>query len=523
MKRAAAASSSVCIRSLSPLPLRRTSSSTPRSTLAESQPTRRDGDGDGDGNRDPSGVAQEEQVKVSVEQGAMSRRLTEMAEQSLEDNPRRAHKTAEEAGFSDELKRQLEERLLDSKFREDNVAAFTQADLPASAGRATRDIAAAQPWTGTEQDQDSVLRMLVDAHKPFKGNRSTDPRRAIEVKVGRKRPSSGQRLVDARDRSSTYSLSKDDNLSEQERAQIKQELKDRFLPGARPMPASLQGLASLANEKIEDAISRGQFKDLPRGKPLERDYNASSPFLNTTEYFMNKIIQKQDIVPPWIEKQQELTRAVEVFRGRLKNDWKRHAARVISSKGGTLQEQIKTAEKYAAAERQAATSQPPIPRLKRGSIESLATSELEEPGNTNPSPSELLSPSSPPAPIPFRDPTWEQTERSYHTLAIHNLNNLARTYNLLAPTLAKKPYFSLDRELRSCFAETAPQLADEIRERARSPLKPTASGDGGGGVVGSLAAFGAGETRESARVYESQRPHYGFKELVRDWWRGQGG
>ena len=72
-------------------------------------------------------------MEVSAEQGAMSRRLTEMTEQSLEGGTRRARKTVEEAGFSEELKRQLEERLLDARFREDNVTTFAQVNLPVSA------------------------------------------------------------------------------------------------------------------------------------------------------------------------------------------------------------------------------------------------------------------------------------------------------------------------------------------------------------------------------------------------------
>ena len=38
---------------------------------------------------------------------------------------------------------------------------------------------------------------------------------------------------------------------------------------------------------------------------------------------MNKMIQRQDIVPPWIEKQQELVKTANVFRGRLRADWVR--------------------------------------------------------------------------------------------------------------------------------------------------------------------------------------------------------
>src|ERR1700709_650255 len=93
------------------------------------------------------------------------------------------------------------------------------------------------------------------------------------------------------------------------------------------------------------------MQNIPRGKMVERDTRADNPFIDTTEYIMNKMIQRQDIVPPWIEKQQELVKTANVFRARLRNDWKRHAARTIASRGGSLHDQIMVAERYAASER----------------------------------------------------------------------------------------------------------------------------------------------------------------------------
>src|ERR1700709_321668 len=93
------------------------------------------------------------------------------------------------------------------------------------------------------------------------------------------------------------------------------------------------------------------MQNIPRGKMVERDTRADNPFIDTTEYIMNKMIQRQDIVPPWIEKQQELVKAANVFRSRLRYDWKRHAARTIASRGGGLQEQMRIADRYAEAER----------------------------------------------------------------------------------------------------------------------------------------------------------------------------
>lgn len=351
-------------------------------------------------------------------------------------------------------------------------------------------------------------------------------------------------------------------MTDREREQMRKQLKERFTAGARPMPSSVQGLAALANERIEDAIARGQFKNIPRGKGtnIERDYNASSPFLDTTEYFMNKIIQKQDIVPPWIEKQQELVQTAARFRGRLRAEWKRHAARVISSKGGSLQAQIKRAEAYAAAEElsnprakkvealnafdghgklaqltviemptqagdDAASKITVTEELATASTPSLTDTSLtpshtSPPGNpplpSTPSASPPVpSPEPAPAPHPFRDPIWEANERSYHTLAIKDLNNLTRSYNLMAPNLAKKPYFSLDRELRSCFADIAPLIPHAIQERATAPkIKVEIVGHRPGGV---LDKFGG----EKARVWDERKPKYGFKQFWRDLW-GEG-
>ena len=227
-----------------------------------------------------------EQNEREKEQGAMSRRLADLSEESLETSGRSARKAMEEAGFDEDLKRELEDRLASAQFKEQHRSAIAQAEMPASAGKGSRDIAGAQPWTGDESVEDAALRMLVDTHKPLKRPPRIPSARGPPPKVDVARPrnkvSSGARLANARDKTSFYEVMKDPSMSEKEREQMRKELKERFSPGARAAPATIQGLASLANERIEDAIARGQFKNLPRGKKVERDYNASSPFIDTT-------------------------------------------------------------------------------------------------------------------------------------------------------------------------------------------------------------------------------------------------
>ena len=60
----------------------------------------------------------------------MSRRLGELTEQTIEESGARSRKAFDEAGFSEELKRQLEERIEMSNFKSDNAAAFAQVDMP---------------------------------------------------------------------------------------------------------------------------------------------------------------------------------------------------------------------------------------------------------------------------------------------------------------------------------------------------------------------------------------------------------
>ena len=490
----------------------------------------------------------------------MSRRLAEMASDNLETGGRSARKAVEEAGFSEELKARLEEKIASAGFKSDNASAFAQVNIPAGAGRQARDLAAAQPWLGSESVADASNRMLQDAHKPM---RITGTRRGAGIrspgKVDTGRPSNtpktGVRLANARDKTSLYETMKSADMSEEDRAKYRQELKDRFSSHGRVAPASIQGLTSLANERIEDAIARGQFRNLPRGQKIERDHNASNPFLDTTEYFMNKMIQRQDIVPPWIEKQQEVVATSTRFRGQLRSSWRRHVSRSIASRGGSLEDQMKHAralalaesihnpqmkkvEKMNAVNEDGHLSQITLagelkatpandPNLVENEIEILEqilnddgslkapdqrlTVTTDVPGSV---PSEVAKTKEQPLPTvpPFRDSAWEQTERSYHTTAIKELNNITRSYNLMAPAIAQKPYFNLERELNACFAEVAPQIAEAIRERALAPkVKATELvGHRPGSVLNKFS------TSTTVKVYDEIKPQYGFKQFWSD-------
>jgi hypothetical protein len=434
-----------------------------------------------------------------------------MAEDAITSSPRKASQITSENHLSPHLRQELESRIARAEFASTHAQALPTVSLPSTAPKHARDIASSAPWTGTESTEDAVLRMLVDAHKPLRGELARKPSSSSSPTPGNidlrpagsfKPQSTPQRIARAREKSTEYSLGKSEGLSESERAEVRNMFRERFLPEGRAI-TSLNAIASLADEKIEEARARGQFKNLPRGKPLERDHNADSPFLDTTEYFMNRIIQKQDIVPPWIEKQQDLAKAARLFRERLRNGWKRHVVRAIANTGGGLEEQCRRAEEYASGEARLAKIEEIARKTEKGE-ETDATDGDAASGST----------------AVFRDVAWERTELQYHKLAIENLNSITRSYNLMAPELAKKPYFVLEREMKSCFRESAPLIAQEIREQAKMPasrVREFRAGNSG-------ALFEEVGGAEKAAIYDSTQPNYGMRELWKDifggWKRG---
>ncbi|KAM3472055.1 hypothetical protein MY5147_005480 [Beauveria neobassiana] len=472
---------------------------------------------------------------VIEELGRLARRLQEATEEALLTGGRAGRQAVEDAGFSEQLKEKLMSKIADAKFKNDFAGALAEAGITSKGEKSHgSSVGAHQQWTGEERTEDAVLRMLNDSKKPTQPNLRGD---LIDTRL-RRAPvlSPGQKAASARDRASAYSsigMKDSAGLSDKEKEEMKKQFRERFQPEGRIGPVAISAIASMANERIENAIARGQFKNIPRGNGVESDSRAN-PFIDTTEYLMNRLIQRQDLVPPWIEKQQELVREANTFRARLRSDWKRHAAKMISSKGGSILERMQRAELYAAAERvhnprrrgsdqiavSSAITDDPVMSKQLEQVEELEEvankalkSEIAAAGrapSAESSRGQLLR--------PFRDPEWEKAEEKYMTLAIERLNGLTRSYNLMAPDLAKKPYFSLARELAVCYATVAPLLANEIRNRAtRAPTSRLVCGGQvarGGDVMDSVVGGGDAKIR-----LEGNEKAFGLKEWWRDFWK----
>jgi hypothetical protein len=60
----------------------------------------------------------------------------------------------------------------------------------------------------------------------------------------------------------------------------------------------------ILNERGQKARVAGYFDSVQgRGKPLARHHNEGNPFIAREEFLLNRIVQRNGAVPPWIEVQ----------------------------------------------------------------------------------------------------------------------------------------------------------------------------------------------------------------------------
>ena len=217
-------------------------------------------------------AASPELVRDPAEDSAIVRRLQSLAEsaQPLRDDPKAGTLASVlSSTITDQDILKLQDRISQATFDAAYPRAQAEASLPRSADKLTRNIAADNPWTGEESTHDSVLRMLTDVHKPLNMQVPKPTLSSLPLKGPAKKftPQKGTgRVLAAKEASQGYSL-----------------LKEKLSPGFRAMPATMEGLASLAEERIQDARTRGEFKNLPgRGKPAQKDHLNDSAYIDRT-------------------------------------------------------------------------------------------------------------------------------------------------------------------------------------------------------------------------------------------------
>lgn len=309
--------------------------------------------------------------------------------------------------------------------------------LPKGASKHTKDIAMAKPWSGTESHYDASLRMLNDSIKPMKVKRKTN---SVSNTIITPPTPVRDRIHDAREGALDYKLAKISDKDAKNKNKNKNDddgwsemYKERLLGPSMLLNDSFasvdNSIKSLADQKIMEAQRRGDFKNIKRGKPLEKGYGATeNMFIDRTEYHLNQILKSQDALPPWIEKQGGCDFRILRFRQALDKEWLKWTMTHMKDKFPTLSddELIRKMEMYSKNE---FSDDPSMEKL--------------------------------------RSQDWLESRNAYFDSQLRHLNDTIRGYNLQAPLASQKLYLLKEKELDSCYKRVAPLLVNAFKKHLK--------------------------------------------------------
>ena len=90
---------------------------------------------------------------------------------------------------------------------------------------------------------------------------------------------------------------------------------------AKKKPTSTEERQALVEQRIQEAMERGEFDDLPgKGKPLRLGDN---PYLEPGQELAFGLLKKNGFAPEWIERDKEIRKETDVARRQLQQAWQR--------------------------------------------------------------------------------------------------------------------------------------------------------------------------------------------------------
>lgn len=325
---------------------------------------------------------------------------------------------------------------------------------------------------GEEGDDhaDALMRMRFDTNRlTYSGSSYTpisQPSTSANFARMDKRTSEKMKVAKAREQVSLHRSKREYEKSKEYLA-----LEEAY----RPMPNSLEGLQSLAEERIDEARRSGAFKNLEgKGKALTME-ETKTPMVDRTEYFLNQIIKKQGALPPFVDAQNSLDRAIAGFRAALQSEWINFCCKLIAFSGDSLDSQVRRARAYGEAELRG------VDRL--------------------------------------RDANWEKRELPFIQAQVKDLNSKARGYNVIAPFNSRRGYLRIEDELETCFREATPLVAQMLLDRANAPKLRETEGWKRQYEHTSILAHVFGKSKMKSEFYERTDGGYGFGEWFRDTFR----
>lgn len=217
------------------------------------------------------------------------------------------------------------------------------------------------------------------------------------------------------------------------------------------MLGATKGLAGIAEQRIVEAQAKGLFRSNPlHGKPMPRDYNETNPFLHREEFVLNRMIQRQGNVPPWVQRNQDLQTEMRSLQQRIQHAW---ICRMLY--------------RLDASEEWGSLAPVHVHWHDHLGPDDLRSYRIEARSEAEQRTLEWVR--------TFRDAAWIAAESAYHTAAVDQLNQVIRSYNHTAPPSARKVLVTKDAFLASSIQRAFPLMVDaasaRIRARREMPRK----------------------------------------------------
>ncbi|KAF5092419.1 hypothetical protein D0Z03_002868 [Geotrichum reessii] len=267
--------------------------------------------------------------------------------------------------------------------------------------------------------------MLQDAHKPL--TKTTALTGGLATPKSQPKISVSSRLSTAREKSLDYKLNPQkrsttkDNQEELSGPTFKELYAERFT-GISSMTNDFSAISSLATQRIEASIARGEFDVLPgRGEKTPVDPNMSSPYIDHTEYYLNNMLKKQGAAPVWIDRQGTVHSRTREFRTEAGRSWLTHAVHVV-------------------------TDAHPGPTTASQAARRRLTAEIRADFRTHAATTTC----------------WKTKHAGFHAAAVRDLNSAVRSYNLQAPSAARRGYLDVTTELDAAIESVLTELDTAI-------------------------------------------------------------
>ncbi|KAL6942393.1 hypothetical protein ACO0QE_003568 [Hanseniaspora vineae] len=290
------------------------------------------------------------------------------------------------------IQKQITAREFEEKYA--NEIAF--AKVSKIANKHAQETILSQPWTGEENVKDTSLRMILDKVGPeknknsyfytntgFKSKTLKPPKILRAPKISTK-----ERLETAQDKVLNYKLDNQE-IEKREASEFRALYAEKFTP-----IGSLEKIKSLADARIEESMRNDGFAGLEKLRGKKLDISLNNPHVSRTEHHLNNMLVKQNIVPPWIEKQGSVNTEIANFKKSSISSFKRSLH--VAFKKMTNTKVDDNLKKKVFAE-------------------------------------------------------WKTTNSILIESKIKGLNNSLRTYNLQAPLSTQKFYLLPERELTQIF------------------------------------------------------------------------